>query len=52
MVANLILKKSTTEIAGHVPSAFTYKVVGITLETTENRVIYHGPDAMEHMVKL
>ncbi|XP_078335318.1 uncharacterized protein LOC144626186 [Crassostrea virginica] len=49
-------KSSTTKIARHVPSGFTYKVVGITPETTENHVTYRGPDVMDvfidHMVKL
>lgn len=49
-------KSSTTKLAKHVPSCFTYKVVGVSPETTENHVTYRGEDAvekfMDHMVKL
>lgn len=49
-------KSSTIKLAKHVPSGFTYKVVGISPETTENHVTYRGEDAvekfMDHMVKL
>lgn len=49
-------KSSTIKLAKHVPSGFTYKVVGVSPETTENHVTYRGEDAvekfMDHMVKL
>lgn len=45
-------KSSTIEL----PSGFTFKIVGITPETTEKYVTYRGPDAMNvfinHMVEL
>lgn len=49
-------KSSTTKLARHVPSGFTYKIAGITQETTEKYVPFRGPDAMNvsigHMIKL
>lgn len=49
-------KSSTIKLAKHAPSGFTYKVVGVSPETTENHVTYRGEDAvekfMDHMVKL
>lgn len=49
-------KSSTIKLAKHVPSGFSYKVVGVSPETTENHVTYRGEDAvekfMDHMVKL
>jgi hypothetical protein len=49
-------KSSTIKLAKHVPSGFTYKVVGLSQETTENHVTYRGHDAVnvfiDHMVKL
>lgn len=49
-------KSSTIKLAKHVPSGFTYKVVGLSPETTKNHVTYRGHDAVDvfvdHMVKL
>ncbi|KAK3101531.1 hypothetical protein FSP39_004239 [Pinctada imbricata] len=49
-------KASTIKLARHVPSGFTYKVVGINEELTEDHVTYRGPDTikvfMDHMVNL
>ena len=47
---------STIKLAKHVPSGFTYKVVGLTDDLTEDHVTYRGPNAaevfVEHMIKL
>ena len=47
---------STIKLAKHIPCGFTYKVVGLTNELTEDHVTYRGPNAAEvfikHMVQL
>lgn len=49
-------KSSTIKLAKHAPSGFTYKVVGLSPETTENHVTYRGHEAVDvfvdHMIKL
>lgn len=49
-------KSSTIKLAKHVPSGFTYKVVGLSPETKENHMTYRSHDAVDvfvdHMVKL
>jgi len=49
-------RSSTIRLAKHVPSGFTYKVVGVTEDLTEAHVTYRGPNAadvfVEHMVEL
>lgn len=49
-------KLSTIKLAKYIPSGFTYKVVGLSPETTENHVTYRGHDAVDvfvdNMVKL
>ncbi|KAK3101500.1 hypothetical protein FSP39_004054 [Pinctada imbricata] len=49
-------KASTIKLARHIPSGFTYKVVGLNQELTEDHVTYRGPDTikvfMDHMVNL
>lgn len=46
----------TAKLARHVPSGFTYKVVGITPDHRKLRHLYRRPDVMDvfidHMVKL
>ena len=49
-------KSSTIKLAMHTPSGFTYKVVGLTDDLTEDHVTYRGENAAEvfvgHMVRL
>ncbi|KAK3095331.1 hypothetical protein FSP39_013326 [Pinctada imbricata] len=49
-------KASTIKLARHIPSGFTYKVVGLNQELTEDHVTYRGPDTIkvfvDHMVNL
>jgi hypothetical protein len=49
-------RSSTIRLAKNVPSGFTYKVVGVTEDLTEDHVTYRGPNAAEvfvqHMVEL
>lgn len=49
-------KSSTIKLAKHALSGFTYKVVGLSPETTENHVTYRGHEAVDvfvdHMIKL
>lgn len=49
-------RSSTIKLARHTPSGFTYKIVGISSEFTENHVTYRGSDAadvfVQHMVQL
>ena len=49
-------KSSTIKLAMHTPSGFTYKVVGLTDDITEDHVTYRGDNAaevfVEHMVRL
>ena len=49
-------RSSTIKLAKHVPSGFTYKVVGLTDDLTEKPVTYRGPKTaekfVEHMLKL
>ncbi|KAK3103044.1 hypothetical protein FSP39_016008 [Pinctada imbricata] len=49
-------KSSTIKLAKHKPSGFTYKVVGLNEDLTEDHVTYRGPDAadvfIDHMVEL
>ncbi|KAK3084100.1 hypothetical protein FSP39_008173 [Pinctada imbricata] len=49
-------KSSTIKLAKHKPSGFTYKVVGLNEDLTEDHVTYRGQDAadvfIDHMVEL
>jgi uncharacterized protein YbaR (Trm112 family) len=49
-------QSSTIKLAKHVLSGFTYKVIGLSPETSKNHVTYRGYDAIDvfvnHMVKL
>jgi hypothetical protein len=49
-------KSSTIRLAKHKPSGFTYKVVGLNPDLTDDHVTYRGPNAadifVDHMVKL
>nr|XP_034322790.1 uncharacterized protein LOC117688689 [Crassostrea gigas] len=49
-------KSSTIKLAKHIPSGFTYKVVGLSSNITMNHVTYRGHDAVDkfidHMIKL
>ena len=43
---------STAKLARHVPSGFTYKVVGITPDHRKLRHLYPRPDVMDVFIKI
>lgn len=51
-----VSKPSTTKLAKHIPSGFTFKIVGPDDSLTEDYVIYRGDNVaktfVEHMVQL
>ncbi|XP_033746976.1 uncharacterized protein LOC117332202 [Pecten maximus] len=44
-------KSHTEKTTQHIPSSFAYKVVGLTKETSNNPVIYRGPDVAENFIE-